>query len=44
MKPDYSKHLQHRLAESHYSAYDSSGAIAPAVALVQGAPLSYVST
>jgi hypothetical protein len=37
VKSDYSKHLKHRLAESHYSAYDCSGVIAAAAALVQAA-------
>jgi hypothetical protein len=37
VKSDYSKHLKHRLAESHYSAYDWSGAIAAAAALEQAA-------
>ena len=44
VKSDYSKYLKHCLAESRYSAYDWSGAIAAAAALVQGVQLSYVST
>jgi hypothetical protein len=44
VKSGYSKYLKHRLAESRYSAYDWSGAIAPAAALVQGVQLSCVST
>jgi len=43
VKPDYSEHLKHRLAELHYSAYDWSGAIAAAAAFVQGAQMSCVS-
>ena len=44
VKSDYSKYVKHRLAESRYSAYDWSGAIAAAAALVQGVQLSCVST
>jgi hypothetical protein len=43
VKADYSKHLKHRLAEPHYSAYDWSGAIAAAAVFVQGAQMSCVS-
>ena len=44
VKSDYSKSRKHSLAESRYSAYDWSGAIAAAAALVQGVQLSCVST
>jgi hypothetical protein len=43
VKADYSKHLKHRLAEPHYSAYDWSGAIAAAAVFVKGAQMSCVS-
>jgi hypothetical protein len=43
VKSDYSTHLKRRLAESHYSAYDCSGAVVAAAALVSGAQMCCVS-
>jgi hypothetical protein len=43
VRSDYLKYLKHRSAESHYSAYDWSGAVAVVAALVKGAQTSCVS-